>query len=241
MDLTNLLDAQWWIVTFGLIGILAIIFAETGLLIGFFLPGDSLLVVAGMGASAAVASSVGLAAPFPLPVLLVCAPLCAVAGAQLGHYIGAKTGPRLFSRPDSRLFKREYVEKAEHYFQKFGPSKAVVLARFIPIVRTFLNPVAGMLGMPAPRFFLWNIVGGVLWTESMLLIGYFAGNAIPNVDRYILPGAAVIILLSVIPIIREIIKSRKEPKTVTDPIAGPIAGPVTEPRGRHHRDAAPPF
>ncbi|MGW4644003.1 DedA family protein [Sphaerisporangium sp. NPDC004334] len=237
MDLTNLLDAQWWIVTFGLIGILAIIFAETGLLIGFFLPGDSLLVVAGMGASAAVASSVGLAAPFPLPVLLVCAPLCAVAGAQLGHYIGAKTGPRLFSRPDSRLFKREYVEKAEHYFQKFGPSKAVVLARFIPIVRTFLNPVAGMLGMPAPRFFLWNVVGGVLWTESMLLIGYFAGNAIPNVDRYILPGAAVIILLSVIPIIREIIKSRKEPKTVTDP----IAGPVTEPRGRHHRDAAPPF
>ncbi|MET8158175.1 VTT domain-containing protein [Sphaerisporangium sp. NPDC005289] len=237
MDLTNLLDAQWWIVTFGLIGILAIIFAETGLLIGFFLPGDSLLVVAGMGASAAVASSVGLAAPFPLPVLLVCAPLCAVAGAQLGHYIGAKTGPRLFSRPDSRLFKREYVEKAEHYFQKFGPSKAVVLARFIPIVRTFLNPVAGMLGMPAPRFFLWNVVGGVLWTESMLLIGYFAGNAIPNVDRYILPGAAVIILLSVIPIIREIIKSRREPKTLADP----IAGPVTEPRGRHHRDAAPPF
>ncbi|WP_405143374.1 DedA family protein [Sphaerisporangium sp. NBC_01403] len=230
MDLTNLLDAQWWIVTFGLIGILAIIFAETGLLIGFFLPGDSLLVVAGMGASAAVASSVGLDSPFPLAVLLVAAPLCAVAGAQLGHLIGAKSGPRLFSKPDSRLFKREYVEKAEHYFQKFGPSKAVVLARFIPIVRTFLNPVAGMLGMPAPKFFLWNVIGGILWTESMLLIGYFAGSAIPNVDRYILPGAVLIILLSIIPIVREVLKSRRESR---DGAGGP--------RGRHHRDSATPL
>ncbi|MEV7964825.1 VTT domain-containing protein [Sphaerisporangium sp. NPDC088356] len=230
MDLTNLLDAQWWIVTFGLIGILAIIFAETGLLIGFFLPGDSLLVVAGMGASAAVASSVGLDSPFPLGVLLVAAPICAIAGAQLGHLIGAKSGPRLFSRPESRLFKREYVEKAEHYFQKFGPSKAVVLARFIPIVRTFLNPVAGMLGMPAPKFFVWNVVGGILWTESMLLVGYFAGSAIPNVDRYILPGAVLIILLSVIPIVREVLKSRKESRDGAD-----------GPRGRHHRDSASPL
>ncbi|MFC4591638.1 DedA family protein [Sphaerisporangium corydalis] len=230
MDLTNLLDAQWWIVTFGLIGILAIIFAETGLLVGFFLPGDSLLVVAGMGASAAVASSVGLDAPFPLGVLLVCAPICAIAGAQLGHLIGAKSGPRLFSRPDSRLFKMEYVQKAEHYFAKFGPSKAVVLARFIPIVRTFLNPVAGMLGMPAGKFLVWNIVGGVLWTESMLLIGYFAGSVIPDVDHYIIPGAVVIVLLSIIPIVREVLKNRREPKD----------GPA-EPRGRHHRDPASPM
>jgi membrane-associated protein len=230
MDLTNLLDAQWWIVTFGLIGILAIIFAETGLLVGFFLPGDSLLVVAGMGASAAVATSVGLDAPFPLAVLLVCAPLCAIAGAQLGHLIGAKSGPRLFSRPDSRFFKQEYVQKAEHYFLKFGPSKAVVLARFIPIVRTFLNPVAGMLGMPPRKFFLWNVIGGILWTESLLLVGYFAGSAIPNVDRYILPGAALIILLSILPIVREVLKNRRENR-----------GGADEPRGRHHRDPASPL
>ncbi|GAA3791164.1 DedA family protein [Sphaerisporangium flaviroseum] len=230
MDLTNLLDAQWWIVTFGLIGILAIIFAETGLLIGFFLPGDSLLVVAGMGASAAVATSVGLDAPFPLGVLLVCAPLCAIAGAQLGHLIGAKSGPRLFSRPDSRFFKQEYVQKAEHYFLKFGPSKAVVLARFIPIVRTFLNPVAGMLGMPPRKFFVWNVIGGILWTESLLLVGYFAGSAIPNVDRYILPGAALIILVSILPIVREVLKNRRENK-----------GGADEPRGRHHRDPASPL
>ncbi|GAB1819364.1 DedA family protein [Herbidospora sp. RD11066] len=232
MDLTNLLDAQWWIVTFGLIGILTIIFAETGLLIGFFLPGDSLLVVAGMGASAQVASAVGLDTPFPLTVLLIGAPLCAIAGAQLGHFIGAKAGPRLFARPESRLFKQEYVEKAQHYFEKFGPEKAVVLARFIPIVRTFLNPVAGMLGMNPRRFLIWNIIGGVLWTDGLLLFGYFIGSKIPNVDKYILPGAVVIILLSVIPIIREVMKNRKAAKR------GLQTAPGTEPKGKHHRETA---
>ncbi|MCG5217594.1 VTT domain-containing protein [Streptosporangium soli] len=225
MDVSNLLDAQWWIVTFGLIGILAIIFAETGLLVGFFLPGDSLLVVAGMGASATVATAVGLDEPFPLPVLLIAAPVCAIAGAQLGHYIGAKTGPRLFSRPDSRLFKKQHVEKARHYFEKFGPPKAVVLARFIPIVRTFLNPVAGMLGMRRRRFLLWNVVGGILWTDGLLMFGYLIGDKIPGVDRYILPGAAVIIVLSVIPIIREIVKGRKEARAIATPA------------GKHHRAA----
>ncbi len=232
MDLTNLLSAEWWIVTFGLIGILVIIFAETGLLIGFFLPGDSLLVVAGMGASAQVASAVGLDTPFPLTVLLIGAPVCAIAGAQVGHYIGAKAGPRLFARPESRLFKQEYVDKAQHYFEKFGPEKAVVLARFIPIVRTFLNPVAGMLGMNPRRFLIWNIVGGVLWTDGLLLFGYFIGSRIPNVDRYILPGAAVIILLSVIPIIREVMKNRKAAKH-----AAKLA-PGTGPKGKHHRETA---
>ncbi|GAA5058126.1 membrane-associated protein [Thermocatellispora tengchongensis] len=210
MDLSDLLSAEWWILTFGLIGILAIIFAETGLLIGFFLPGDSLLVVAGIGASATVAAEVGLDRPFPLPVLLVGAPLCAIAGAQLGHLIGAKTGPRLFSRPDSRLFKQKYVERARHYFERFGPARAVVLARFIPIVRTFLNPVAGMLGIPPRRFLLWNVVGGVLWTDGLLLLGYLIGTRIPHIDRYILPGAALIILLSVIPIVREVLRNRRE-------------------------------
>jgi membrane-associated protein len=223
MDIANLLDAQWWIVTFGLLGILAIIFAETGLLIGFFLPGDSLLVVAGIGASATVAAAVGLEEPFPLPVLLIGAPICAIAGAQVGHLIGAKTGPRLFSRPQSRLFKQEYVDKAQHYFEKFGPARAVVVARFIPIVRTFLNPVAGMLGMRPRRFLLWNIVGGVLWTDGLLLFGYLIGTKIPNVDHYILPGAAVIVLLSVIPIVREIVKGRKK------------AAAVPAPAGKHHR------
>ena len=209
--LLDLLDPKWWLTMFGAfatIGVLLIIFAETGLLFGFFLPGDSMLVAAGIFAVPAAAASLGIS-PLSLPVLLIGAPLAAIAGAQLGHFLGAKFGRKLFDRPDSRLFKQEHVQKAEYYFEKFGPAKAVVLARFVPIVRTFLNPVAGVLGMDARRFFLWNVVGGLLWIESLLLFGYFVGAAVENIDRYILPGVFVIVLLSIMPIVREVIKNRK--------------------------------
>src|SRR3712207_1401336 len=109
----------------------------------------------------------------------------------------------MFDRPDSRLFKAEYVEKAEYYFRKFGPAKAVVLARFIPIVRTFLNPVAGMLGMPAKTFLLWNVIGGILWTDGIILGGYLLAEQIikvidpADIDHYILPVVALIVLISV--------------------------------------------
>src|SRR5207244_7601203 len=129
-------------------------------MIGFFLPGDSLLFVAGIAASPVAADIVGVR--LSLPALLVGAPICAVAGAQLGHLLGARYGRRLFARPDSRLFKVEYVDRAEYYFTRYGPAKAIVLARFVPIVRTFLNPVAGTLRMPARRFLVWNVIGGLL-------------------------------------------------------------------------------
>ncbi|MER5637752.1 VTT domain-containing protein [Kitasatospora sp. NPDC002227] len=207
----NVLDAKSLISSLGAIGLLAIIFAETGLLIGFFFPGDSLLILAGVAASSAASSVLGEGAKLPIAVLLIGAPLCAVAGAQLGHLIGAKVGPRLFDKPESKIFKREYVVKAEEYFEKFGPAKAVVLARFIPIVRTFLNPVAGTLEMPARTFLVWNIVGGVLWTESMLLIGYFTGAWMaPVIDKYLLPAMALIILVSISPILVEIVRERKK-------------------------------
>jgi membrane-associated protein len=141
--------------TFALIGVLAIIFAETGLLVGFFFPGDSLLFIAGIAASS-FAGKIVPGTHLSLWVLLIGTPICAIAGAQLGHFLGARYGRKFFERPNSRLFKQEYVDKAEYYFDKFGPAKAVILARFIPIVRTFLNPVAGMLGMPARRFFVYN-------------------------------------------------------------------------------------
>lgn len=230
MDLLhNILDPKWWLGLLGpfaTIGVLGIIFAETGLLLGFFLPGDSLLVAAGVFSTAEAAKAIPGLEPLSFPVLLVVAPLCAIVGAQLGHHLGARYGRKMFDRPDSRLFKKEYVEKAEYYFQRFGPARAVVIARFIPIVRTFLNPVAGALGMDAKRFFLWNCVGAVLWTDSMLIFGRVVGSAVPNVDRYILPGAFVIILLSIIPIIREVLKSRKEGKAVQNP------------QGKHHRAAS---
>ncbi|MEU4541802.1 DedA family protein [Nonomuraea dietziae] len=227
-SLLDLVDPQWWLTmlgAFATIGVLAIIFAETGLLIGFFLPGDSLLVAAGIFSSAAAAKGIGID-PLSFPVLVIGTPLCAVAGAQLGHLIGAKVGRKLFDKPDSRLFKREHVDKAEYYFEKFGPAKAVVIARFVPIVRTFMNPVAGVLEMPARTFFLWNVVGGVLWVESMLFIGHFLGNQVDpdKIDKYILPGVFLIVLISVIPIIVEVVKSRRKG-----------GHQVPAPQGKHHR------
>ena len=207
----NVLDATSLISTFGLIGILVILFAETGLLVGFFFPGDSMLFLAGVAASSSAEQIVGTS--LSLPWLLVGAPLSAIAGAQLGHFLGARYGTRMFSKPDSKLFKVEYVTKAEHYFGKFGPAKAVVLARFIPIVRTFLNPVAGVLEMPASRFFVWNVIGGLVWTDGIILLGWQLGDSIgDSIDKYLLPGIAVIVLISLLPIIIEVVRGKREAK-----------------------------
>jgi membrane-associated protein len=210
----NPLDPKDLLQTFGLIGVWVILFAETGLLVGFFFPGDSLLFLAGVAASPVADAIFGDGTRLSLVGLLIGGPICAIVGAQLGHWLGARYGRRMFDRPNSRLFKKEYVEKAEYYFQKFGPAKAVVLARFIPIVRTFLNPVAGVLGMPAKQFFLWNVVGAILWVDGILLIGYLLADQIYNaigdkIDRYILPVVALIVLLSVLPIFFEFLRDRR--------------------------------
>ena len=213
----NPLDPKDLLQTFGLIGVWAILFAETGLLIGFFFPGDSLLFLAGVAASPVADSIFGSGTRISLTGLLIGAPIFAILGAQLGHLLGARYGRRMFERPDSRFFKREYVLKAEHYFEKFGPAKAVVLARFIPIVRTFLNPVAGTLGMPARKFLLWNVVGAVIWTDGVLLVGYLLARQIyhaigDQIDRYILPVVALIVLISALPILIELIRERRAAK-----------------------------
>ena len=149
-----------------------ILFAETGLLLGFFLPGDSLLFIAGY---ATVADN-SLRLHLSLPIVLVLAPIGAIIGAQVGYEIGRRAGPRLFARPESRLFRTEYVDKTAEVFTDFGPRRAVVLARFIPIVRTFLNPMAGTVRMPVRDFTIWNIVGGVLWTVGLILLGHGLGH-----------------------------------------------------------------
>jgi membrane-associated protein len=227
----NPLNPKDLLQAFGLVGVWAIMFAETGLMVGFFLPGDSLLFVAGVAASP-IAKDFGVN-PLSLPGLLIVTPICAIVGAQLGHHLGARYGPRLFARPDSRFFKREYVERAEHYFAKFGPPKAIVLARFIPIVRTFINPVAGVLGMPARQFLVWNIIGGLLWTDGMLLAGYWLADRIRSVippdkiDNYLLPFVFLIVLISMIPIFIEIVRERRarrragaeDPTTAEQPTA----------------------
>jgi membrane-associated protein len=204
----NPLDAKGLLKAFGMVGVWVIMFAETGLLVGFLLPGDSLLFLAGIGASSVAKDIVGV--QLSLTWMLLITPICAIAGAQLGHWLGARYGRRLFVRPDSRLFKAEYVAKAEYYFAKYGPAKAVILARFIPIVRTFLNPVAGVLGMPARVFLLWNVIGGVLWADGVLLAGWGLARKITDwippekIDTYIIPATLLIVVLSAIPIMVEV-------------------------------------
>ncbi|MEU4692154.1 DedA family protein [Actinoplanes sp. NPDC023714] len=220
----NPMDPKDLLSAFGVPGVLAILFAETGLLVGFFFPGDSLLFLAGVAASSVADSIFGAGSKLSITALLIGAPICAIAGAQFGHWLGARYGRRMFDKPDSKLFKKEYVEKAEYYFEKFGPAKAVVLARFIPIVRTFLNPVAGTLGMPAKQFFVWNVVGAILWTDGIILIGYLLAQQIydaigDKIDHYILPVVVLIVLISVLPILIEIIRERKHKKNA--PADGP--------------------
>jgi membrane-associated protein len=224
----NPLNAKELLQTFSVYGVWVIMFVETGLLVGFFFPGDSLLFLAGVAASPAAAEIVGVR--LSLPMLLIGAPICAIAGAQTGHYLGARYGRRLFDRPNSRLFKREYVEKAEYYFEKFGPARAVVLARFIPVVRTFLNPVAGVLEMPARRFLLWNVVGGILWTDGLLLAGWGLARQIQDlippdkIDTYLLPAILAIVLLSALPIFVEIFRGWRERRgrATADKHAAPV-------------------
>ncbi len=229
----NLLNATELIRTVGLVGIWAIIFAETGLLIGFFFPGDSLLFLAGVAASRVADHIPGLGGKhLPILALLIVTPVCAIAGAQLGHWYGHRWGPRLFARPNSRLFKQDYVDKAEHVFNRFGPAKAIVLARFIPIVRTFLNPVAGVLRVPAGRFLVWNLIGGILWTDGILLAGYYLADQIiklipPNkIDLYILPAVVVIVLISLIPIFIEVYRTRRHNRRAAAAAPPTPAAPV---------------
>jgi membrane-associated protein len=212
----NPLDATDWLRLFGpaaLFGVWFILFAETGLMAGFFLPGDSLLFIAGVIA-AGLLTEQGLT--LSIVPLLIGSTIAAIAGAQLGHWLGAKYGRRLFAKPDARLFKAEYVLKAEHYFTKFGPRKAVVLARFIPIVRTFMNPVAGVLGMPAKQFLLWNTVGAILWVDGIILAGYLLADTIieaiggpEHIDKYIIPLVLLIVALSLIPVFIEVARDRR--------------------------------
>lgn len=183
----------------GYLGITAIIFAENGLLIGFFLPGDSLLFTAGFLASQDV---------FSVSTLTILLVLASIIGVGVGYWFGKYYGRRLFHRPDSRFFKKENLLKAQAFYDKHG-AKTIVLARFIPIVRTFAPIVAGIASMNYAKFTLFNIVGGVLWAGGLTLGGYWLGTKVENVDKYLLPIIALIIFLSVLP---GIIHMLKEPE-----------------------------
>jgi membrane-associated protein len=202
------LDPQQLLVTFGTIGLFLIVFAESGLLIGFFLPGDSLLFTAGLFAAQGTLN---------LPVILVGCFIAAVAGDQVGYAFGKRVGPALFRRPDSRLFKQEYVEKAQAFFDKHGP-KTIVLARFVPIVRTFAPILAGVGTMTYRTFVTYNVLGGFLWTIGVTSLGFLLGELIPDIDTYLLPIIAVIILISITPMLLEWWKSRRRRRARSEPV-----------------------
>jgi membrane-associated protein len=196
----SFLDPEWLISTFGLAGILALVFAESGLLIGFFLPGDSLLFTAGL----LIAGGTYLHQPLWLMCLLVS--IAAVAGDQFGYLFGRRFGPALFRRPDSRLFKQENLTRAKDFFQRYG-ARSIVLARFVPIVRTFTPIVAGASHMHYRTFLVYNIIGGTLWGCGVTILGYFLGQIafVKDNIELILIG---IVAISVIPVAIELLRSR---------------------------------
>jgi membrane-associated protein len=198
-----LFDIESWLDKGGVVLMAAIVFAESGLLIGFFLPGDSLLFIAGF-----LSSNAGGEVLPPLPIVAGVAFVAAVAGDQVGYLFGKKVGPTLFQRPESRLFKPSHITKAQDFFDKHGP-KTIVLARFVPIVRTFAPIVAGVGTMKYRTFVVYNIVGGLLWGVGITTLGYFLGE-VKWIESNIEVAIVGIVAISVLPMVIEYLRHRKK-------------------------------
>lgn len=199
----NILSSTSLLSSLGALGILLVLFAETGLLVGIFLPGDSLLFTAGLLCTA----TSGHKSHLSLPVVIIAAICGALLGAQTGFYIGRSGGRRLLDRSKSGRLHAG-AERAEHLLARYGYGKAIVLARFIPVVRTVLNPVAGALNVPPRSFTIWQVAGGVIWSAGITLAGYGLGSAVPGIDGYLLPVIGIIVILSLIPIGIELVRGR---------------------------------
>ena len=204
----NPLDAKDIVATLGTLGIIATLFIETGLLVGLFLPGDSLLFVAGIAASGTAQEVFGNQLSYTQ--LLIWAPIAATIGSQCGHWLGAKYGRPFFDRPNSRFFNQDRVAQTEHWLMKYGLGKALILSHFIPFVRTLINPLCGIIGIPAKNFFIWNIIGSYIWTVGLISAGYLLGERLEgSVDKYLLPIVVLIIVASLAPILIEFFKGRR--------------------------------
>ncbi|GAB7183939.1 DedA family protein [Kitasatospora sp. Ki12] len=200
----NPLDAGSLLGAFGALGIAVVLFAETGLLVGFFLPGDSLLFTAGLLCTTGTHGGPHL----DLAQVLAASAVGALAGAQVGYLLGRRGGRALLARSRNKRL-HEGAARAEEILHRYGHAKAVVLARFVPVVRTVLNPLAGALGVSARTFTLWQVVGGLVWTFGLVLAGYALGSSVPNVDHYLLPIVAVVVVVSLLPLVLELLRSRR--------------------------------
>ena len=205
MRLTDFLNPEAIVTGLGTLGVVLTLFVEVGLLIGLVLPGDSLLFVAGLAAG-----TDALGFQLSLIALLIFCPIAAFLGSELGYFIGARYGRSLFDRPDGRIFNQERVRYAEEWFNRYGPGKAIIFGRYIPIVRTLMSPLAGILKMDKKKFTLWNALSALLWTSSILIIGFLLGERVSgSIDKYLLPIVLTLILVSMIPVLRELLKKKK--------------------------------
>lgn len=198
----HFLDPLFIVQTLGLFGIIAIIFAESGLFFGFFLPGDSLLFTAGLLASQGYLN---------FWILIFGSTIAAILGDSVGYTFGFHIGPKLFTRDDSWFFKKAYIERTKNFYDRHG-KKTIFLARFVPIVRTFAPILAGVGQMKYSVFLSYNIIGGISWSAGLTILGFVLGRTVPNIDRYIIPIIIFIVILSMIPNAIEFWRSRNLPK-----------------------------
>ena len=202
----NLLDPTSVVSTLGLVGVLGIIFMETGLLIGLVFPGGEVVFLAGIAASGSGAVALG-DAKLSTPLLFSLAPIAAIVGGEVGYWFGKKYGRPFFDRPESRFFNQRMVLKVEKYLATYGPRKALVFGRFIPFARTLINPTCGIANLDRKTFSTWNAIGAVIWTQVAMGIGYFLGDVFKENGNYFIVGIVVVIVAGTsIPLLREILK-----------------------------------
>jgi membrane-associated protein len=205
----NLFDAQSVVSTLGLIGVLGIIFMETGLLIGLVFPGGEVVFLAGVAASGSGAQILGEAKLSAL-LLFTLAPIAAITGGEVGYWFGKKYGRKFFERPNTRFFNIKMVETTEKWLIKYGPRKALIFGRFIPFARTLINPICGVVHLERRLFSTWNAIGAIIWTQVAIGIGYLLGDLIEgSVNKYLYPIIGVIVLVTLIPLLNGVYKERK--------------------------------
>jgi membrane-associated protein len=205
----NLFDAQSIVSTLGLIGVLGIIFMETGLLIGLVFPGGEVVFLAGVAASGSGAQILGEAKLSAL-LLFTLAPIAAITGGEVGYWFGKKYGRKFFERPNTRFFNIKMVETTERWLIKYGPRKALIFGRFIPFARTLINPICGVVHLERRLFSTWNAIGAIIWTQVAIGIGYLLGDLIEgSVNKYLYPIIGVIVLVTLVPLLNGIYKERK--------------------------------
>jgi membrane-associated protein len=202
------LSPEWIVGTLGVIGVFTVLFVEMGLLVGLVLPGDSMLFLAGVAASGTANTAIGV--QLPIEVLLIGAPISTFLGSQLGYFIGRKFGPRVFNRPDGRYFNQKRVDQTQKWLLRYGVGKALFLSRFIPIVRTLINPMCGVARIDLRKFVLANAFSSVTWGAGFIALGYYVGERLTGAfERYLLPTTLLVIFLSMLPVFVEVFRHKR--------------------------------